>query len=151
MESFRSSYFVTKQQKTGTERFRSTWLFNQTLPKKAHTEPEREEDDMTWWKGGKNPPSTNTGAPDKHDTHVRVLGSKALVAMHVYTVKINYILACMISRCRRSKCRRREEGTFTEQRPACLSASLTEAVAELYPRYSCSLQLYHMRPCRSAA
>jgi hypothetical protein len=34
--------------------------------------------------------------------------------------------------------RRREEGTFAERRPACLSASLTEAVAELYPRYSCS-------------
>lgn len=35
---------------------------------------------MTWWKGGKNPPSTNTAAPDKHGTHVRVLGSKALAA-----------------------------------------------------------------------
>lgn len=44
----------------------------------------------------------------------------------------------MTSRCRRSECWRREEGTFAEQRPACLSASLTEAVAELYPRYSCS-------------
>jgi hypothetical protein len=33
LEPFRSNYFVTKQQQNWTERLRSTWLFNQTLPK----------------------------------------------------------------------------------------------------------------------